>query len=173
MNIDVLKETIETADPYKRFGKVNRVVGLMIESKGPESSIGDVCLIHKKGRKHDPIKAEVVGFRDEHILLMPYVEASNISPGSLVEATGESLKVKVGTGLIGEVVDAFGEPLDGSMLPKGLAPVSTDQSPPNPMDRPPIREKMGVGVRVIDSLLTVGTGQRIGIFAGVVLEKVP
>lgn len=97
---------------------------------------------------------------------MPYVEASNISPGSLVEATGESLKVKVGTGLIGEVVDAFGEPLDGSMLPKGLAPVSTDQSPPNPMDRPPIREKMGVGVRVIDSLLTVGTGQRIGIFAG-------
>lgn len=97
---------------------------------------------------------------------MPYVEASNISPGSLVEATGESLKVKVGTGLIGEVVDAFGDPLDGSMLPKGLAPVSTDQSPPNPMDRPPIREKMGVGVRVIDSLLTVGTGQRIGIFAG-------
>lgn len=94
-----------------------------------ESSIGDVCLIHKKGRRHDPIKAEVVGFRDENILLMPYVEASNISPGSLVEATGESLKVKVGTGLIGEVVDAFGDPLDGSMLPKGLAPVSTEQSP--------------------------------------------
>ncbi|UYO36937.1 flagellar protein export ATPase FliI [Bacillus zhangzhouensis] len=166
MKMDVLKETIETADPYKRFGKVNRVVGLMIESKGPESSIGDVCLIHKKGSKHHPIKAEVVGFRDENILLMPYVEASNISPGSLVEATGESLKVKVGTGLIGEVVDAFGDPLDGSMLPKGLVPVSTDQSPPNPMDRPPIREKMGVGVRVIDSLLTVGTGQRVGIFAG-------
>ncbi|MBX7000104.1 flagellar protein export ATPase FliI [Bacillus aerophilus] len=166
MNIDVLKETIETADPYKRFGKVNRVVGLMIESKGPESSIGDVCLIHKKGSKNHPIKAEVVGFKDENILLMPYVEASNISPGSLVEATGESLKVKVGTGLIGQVVDAFGDPLDGSMLPKGLAPVSTEQSPPNPMDRPPIREKMGVGVRVIDSLLTVGTGQRIGIFAG-------
>ncbi|MHC9080915.1 flagellar protein export ATPase FliI [Bacillus altitudinis] len=166
MNIDVLKETIETADPYKRFGKVNRVVGLMIESKGPESSIGDVCLIHKKGSKNHPIKAEVVGFKDENILLMPYVEASNISPGSLVEATGESLKVKVGTGLIGQVVDAFGDPLDGSMLPKGLALVSTEQSPPNPMDRPPIREKMGVGVRVIDSLLTVGTGQRIGIFAG-------
>lgn len=166
MNIDVLKETIETADPYKRFGKVNRVVGLMIESKGPESSIGDVCLIHKKGSKNHPIKAEVVGFKDENILLMPYVEASNISPGSLVEATGESLKVKVGTGLIGQVVDAFGDPLDGSMLPKGLAPVLTEQSPPNPMDRPPIREKMGVGVRVIDSLLTVGTGQRIGIFAG-------
>ena len=100
-------------------------------------------VLFTKGSKNHPIKAEVVGFKDENILLMPYVEASNISPGSLVEATGESLKVKVGTGLIGQVVDAFGDPLDGSMLPKGLAPVSTEQSPPNPMDRPPIRVKNG------------------------------
>jgi len=138
----------------------------MIESKGPASSIGDLCLIYAKGQSGKVIKAEVVGFQEENILLMPYLEAASIAPGSIVEATGESLRVKVGTGLIGQVIDAFGEPLDGKLLPKGLSPVSTEQSPPNPMKRPPIREKMGVGVRSIDSLLTVGKGQRIGIFAG-------
>ncbi|MFN2746227.1 MULTISPECIES: flagellar protein export ATPase FliI [Bacillus] len=161
-----LLEAIETADSYKRYGKVKQAVGLMIESKGPECSIGDVCKIYTKGDGPKAIKAEVVGFKDQNILLMPYLEASNIAPGSIVEATGESLKVKVGSGLIGQVVDAFGTPLDGSALPKGLAPVSTDQAPPNPMKRPPIREKMAVGVRSIDSLLTVGKGQRVGIFAG-------
>ncbi|WP_411802374.1 flagellar protein export ATPase FliI [Bacillus haynesii] len=161
-----LLECIETADSFKRYGKVKQAVGLMIESKGPECSIGDVCKIYTKGDGPNAIKAEVVGFKDQNILLMPYLEAANIAPGSIVEATGESLRVKVGSGLIGQVVDAFGNPLDGSALPKGLAQVSTDQAPPNPMKRPPIREKMAVGVRSIDSLLTVGKGQRVGIFAG-------
>ena len=164
--LEQLLECIETADSYKRYGKVKQAVGLMIESKGPECSIGDVCKIYTKGDGPKAIKAEVVGFKDQNILLMPYLEAANIAPGSIVEATGESLRVKVGSGLIGQVVDAFGNPLDGSVLPKGLAQVSTDQAPPNPMKRPPIREKMAVGVRSIDSLLTVGKGQRVGIFAG-------
>ncbi|TWN90396.1 putative ATP synthase YscN [Bacillus paralicheniformis] len=164
--LEQLLECIETADSYKRYGKVKQAVGLMIESKGPECSIGDVCKIYTKGDGPKAIKAEVVGFKDQNILLMPYLEADNIAPGSIVEATGESLRVKVGSGLIGQVVDAFGNPLDGSTLPKGLAQVSTEQAPPNPMKRPPIREKMAVGVRSIDSLLTVGKGQRVGIFAG-------
>ncbi|WP_412676059.1 flagellar protein export ATPase FliI [Bacillus paralicheniformis] len=164
--LEQLLECIETADSYKRYGKVKQAVGLMIESKGPECSIGDVCKIYTKGDGPKAIKAEVVGFKDQNILLMPYLEAANIAPGSIVEATGESLRVKVGSGLIGQVVDAFGNPLDGSALPRGLAQVSTDQAPPNPMKRPPIREKMAVGVRSIDSLLTVGKGQRVGIFAG-------
>ncbi|MED1126425.1 flagellar protein export ATPase FliI [Bacillus paralicheniformis] len=166
MMLEQLLECIETADSYKRYGKVKQAVGLMIESKGPECSIGDVCKIYTKGDGPKAIKAEVVGFKDQNILLMPYLEAANIAPGSIVEATGESLRVKVGSGLIGQVVDAFGNPLDGSALPRGLAQVSTDQAPPNPMKRPPIREKMAVGVRSIDSLLTVGKGQRVGIFAG-------
>ncbi|CAN2252304.1 flagellar-specific ATPase subunit of export apparatus [Bacillus subtilis] len=166
MKTQSLIDCIEMMDSYKRYGKVKRVIGLMIESKGPASSIGDVCLIYAKGQSGKVIKAEVVGFQEENILLMPYLEAASIAPGSIVEATGESLRVKVGAGLIGQVIDAFGEPLDGKLLPKGLSPVSTEQSPPNPMKRPPIREKMGVGVRSIDSLLTVGKGQRIGIFAG-------
>lgn len=166
MKTQSLIDCIEMTDSYKRYGKVKRVIGLMIESKGPASSIGDLCLIYAKGQSGNVIKAEVVGFQEESILLMPYLEAASIAPGSIVEATGESLRVKVGAGLIGQVIDAFGEPLDGKLLPKGLSPVSTEQSPPNPMKRPPIREKMGVGVRSIDSLLTVGKGQRIGIFAG-------
>lgn len=162
-----LLDSINVIDSYKRFGKVARVVGLMIESKGPESSIGDVCHIHiagvKKGRK---VLAEVVGFRDEYVILMPFTNVNDISPGSIVEATSKPLQVKVGSSLIGQVVDSLGMPLDGSALPKGLSNVPTDQSPPNPMDRPPIEEKIEVGVRVIDSLLTVGNGQRVGIFAG-------
>ncbi len=161
-----LIQSIDALDSYKRYGKVKRVVGLMIESRGPESSIGDLCYIYAGSSNKSKIPAEVVGFKDENVLLMPYLQVTNISPGSIVEATEEPLMVKVGTGLIGQVVDSFGLPLNESSLPKGLSNVPTDQSPPNPMKRPPIHEKIEVGVRVIDSLLTVGKGQRVGIFAG-------
>jgi flagellum-specific ATP synthase len=153
-------------DPYKRFGKVTRVIGLMIESKGPESSIGDLCYIHIGNKKKQKIQAEVVGFRDEYVLLMPYSTIQDISPGCMVEATGKPLEVKVGTALIGRVIDALGEPLDHQRLPKGLTSVPIDQAPPSPMTRPPITEPIEVGVKMIDSLLTVGKGQRVGIFAG-------
>ncbi|MDQ0230534.1 flagellar protein export ATPase FliI [Metabacillus malikii] len=158
--------TINNLDSYKRYGKVNKVVGLMIESRGPNSSIGDLCYIYTGVNKQEKIPAEVVGFKDENVLLMPYYQVTDIAPGSIVEATDAPLKVKVGAGLVGKVVDAFGQTLDDSALPRGLTYVPTDQSPPNPMKRPPIHEKIEVGVRVIDSLLTVGKGQRVGIFAG-------
>jgi flagellum-specific ATP synthase len=162
-----LLDSIDSLDSYKRFGKVARVVGLMIESKGPEASIGDVCHIFIGGSKKErKVLAEVVGFRDEYVILMPFTNVKDISPGSIVEATSKPLQVKIGSGLIGKVVDSLGMPLDGSLLPKGLSNTLTDQSPPNPMERPPINEKIEVGVRVIDSMLTVGTGQRVGIFAG-------
>lgn len=161
-----LLEQIDQLDTFKRFGRVKRVVGLMIESQGPESSIGDVCFIHVGTAKKRKIQAEVVGFKDENVILMPYTTIQDISPGSLVEASLRPLEIKVGMGLIGNVIDSLGQPLDGSILPKGLTSVPTEQSPPNPMERPPIEEAIEVGVRVIDSLLTVGNGQRVGIFAG-------
>lgn len=138
----------------------------MIESQGPESSIGDVCNIHIGTKHKRSIKAEVVGFNDGNIILMPYTTVQDISPGCLVEASSEPLEIKVGPGLIGTAIDALGMPLDGSVLPKGLKSVPIDQEPPNPMTRPPISQSMEVGVRLIDGLLTVGTGQRLGIFAG-------
>ncbi|MEZ2715226.1 flagellar protein export ATPase FliI [Niallia circulans] len=161
-----LLSSISSIDTYKQYGRVKKVVGLMIESQGPESSIGDVCNIHI-GTKHKRIiKAEVVGFNEGNIILMPYTTVQDISPGCLVEASSEPLEIKIGPGLIGTAVDALGTPLDGSMLPKGLKSVPIDQEPPNPMTRPPISQSMEVGVRLIDGLLTVGTGQRLGIFAG-------
>ncbi|MBS4172517.1 flagellar protein export ATPase FliI [Bacillus sp. FJAT-49736] len=162
-----LLSRISTIETYKRFGKVNRVVGLMIESVGPESSIGEVCYIHVGGKTQGrKIMAEVVGFKEENVILMPYTDIQEISPGSLVEASGHSLEVKVGNSLIGKVIDSLGNPLDNSPLPKGLKAIRTEQAPPNPLTRPPITEEIELGVRAIDSLLTVGKGQRVGIFAG-------
>lgn len=167
MKAEELLSIIPEVETYKRYGKVKRVVGLMIESLGPESSIGDVCWIRVGGKKHHrKIQAEVVGFKDEYVILMPYADIQDIAPGSLVEATSKPLEVKVGSTLIGKVIDSLGNPMDGSVLPKGLKSIPTEQSPPNPLKRPPISEEIEVGVRAIDSLLTVGKGQRIGIFAG-------
>ncbi|PLR77636.1 flagellar protein export ATPase FliI [Bacillus sp. V3-13] len=161
-----LIDHIDELDSFKRFGRVKRVVGLMIESQGPQSSIGDLCYIHVGNNRKKVIQAEVVGFREENVILMPYTTVQDISPGSLVEATLKPLEIKVGASLVGSVIDSLGMPLGGSALPKGLTAVPTEQAPPNPMSRPPITETIEVGVRMIDSLLTVGTGQRIGIFAG-------
>src|SRR5690606_5888399 len=133
------------------YGKVLRVIGLMIESEGPHANIGDVCYIHSFRNEKNPILAEVVGFNNEKIILMPYSEVNEIGPGCLVESTGKPLNVKVGRSLIGSVIDSLGRPLDESPLPKGLTNIPTEQAPPNPMLRPPISEPIQVGVKAIDS----------------------
>lgn len=163
-----LIERIPKLETLKKFGKVNRVVGLMIESQGPESSIGDVCKIHVNSPKngHQIILAEVVGFNNEYVVLMPYTSIREISIGCLVEGTGKPLEIKVGPELIGKVLDSMGNPFDGSALPRGLVTVQTEQDPPNPLERPPIKDQLEVGVKAIDGMLTVGNGQRVGIFAG-------
>jgi len=163
-----LIEHIPNIPTFKKFGRVTRVVGLMIESQGPDSSIGDVCKIHVETSKngHQIILAEVVGFKDEIVVLMPYTSLREISIGCLVEGTGAPLEIKVGPELIGKVLDSMGNPIDGTLLPKGLMSVPTEQDPPNPLTRPPINERLEVGVKAIDGMLTVGNGQRVGIFAG-------
>ncbi|MUK89915.1 flagellar protein export ATPase FliI [Ornithinibacillus sp. L9] len=166
MNVTHYFSAIEQADTYKRYGKVQQVVGIMIESQGPDANIGEVCYIHPASSSKRKILSEVVGFNNEKIILMPYSELTDIGPGCLVESTGKSLAIKVGRGLIGKVINSLGESLDDTALPKGLASFPTDQSPPNPMARAPISEPIQVGVKAIDSMLTVGKGQRIGIFAG-------
>ena len=163
-----LIEYIPNISTFKKFGKVTRVVGLMIESQGPDSSIGDVCKIHVNSpiNGHQIILAEVVGFKDEIVVLMPYSSLREISIGCLVEGTGKPLSVKVGPELIGKILDSMGEPYDGYALPRGLVSIPTEKEPPNPMTRPPIDERLEVGVKAIDGMLTVGSGQRVGIFAG-------
>jgi flagellum-specific ATP synthase len=167
MKAEDLLSHITQIPTFKKYGKVKRAVGLMIESQGPESSVGEVCHIHIVSRgAAKVIQAEVVGFNGELVILMPYSNMQDISPGSLVEATSRPLEIKIGPSLIGKVLDSLGNPLDGSSLPSGLSTTYTDQEPPNPLSRPPIDEPMEVGVKAIDSMLTVGKGQRIGIFAG-------
>jgi len=166
MNKDFFFEAITQADPFKHYGKVQQVVGLMVESEGPAANIGEVCLIHSGVSHKEPVLSEVVGFNKEKIILMPYGEINEIGPGCLVESTGKPLTVKIGRGLIGKVVDSLGRTLDETRLPKGLTKFLTEQAPPNPMLRPRILEPFQVGVKAIDALLTVGKGQRVGIFAG-------
>src|SRR5699024_10375717 len=144
MNIDPYVTAIEQADTYKRYGKILRVVGLMIESQGPAAKIGEVCYIYASSSNKEPILAGVVGFNSEKIILMPYAEVTEIGPGCLVESTGKPLTIKVGRGLIGYVLDSLGKPLDNSFLPTGLSNYLTDRPPPNPMDRKRITEPIQV-----------------------------
>jgi flagellum-specific ATP synthase len=152
-------------DAIRMNGRVAQVIGLTIESEGPESAVGDVCLIYPQKRAN-PIKAEVVGFRDNRVILMPLGELHSIGPGCEVVATGKPLCVKVGFELLGKVLNGLGDPLDDSMLPARMSEYSTHHAPSNPLRRPRVLEPISVGVRCIDGLLTIGKGQRVGIFAG-------
>jgi flagellum-specific ATP synthase len=155
---------IDRADLVVRRGRVRDVIGLIIEASGLEAEVGEVCLI-ETGRDREPVPAEVVGFRDSRTLLMPLGEMSGIGPGKPVTAEGEAFRVPVGEALLGQVVDAFGRPLDGSTLPPtGSRSAAAD--PPEPLGRPRIEKRLALGVRALDGFVPCGQGQRLGIFAG-------
>ncbi|RNF38754.1 flagellar protein export ATPase FliI [Planococcus salinus] len=156
---------LEEVEPVKKHGKVIQVIGLTIESRGPNAKVGELCLLYPN-HYDPPVEAEVVGFKEHKLLLMPLKDIAQIGPGCLVVATGVPLQIKVGPSILGKVLDGMGNPLDDSTLPKGLKKYSTNNSPPNPLQRPRIDKPLEVGVRAIDGLLTVGQGQRIGVFAG-------
>lgn len=146
------------------LGKVSQVVGLVIESNGPTSRVGDVCMISTDSAGEVP--CEVVGFRGEKVLLMPLGELTGIKAGNIVRATNQVLKVSVGTELLGRVVNALGEPIDNLGPADTLQTYPNIASPPNAMERAMIEHPFATGVKAIDSMLTMGIGQRVGIFAG-------
>ena len=148
---------------FKRKGRVENVGGLTIESAGPEAKLGDLCRIYPAQEEYKPIMAEVVGFKDRKTLLMPCDKTDGIGLGCIVENVGEPLTVPVSNDLLGKVLDGLGR-IDGSYL--AGTPYSVEAQPPDPMDRKIIAEVLPLGVRAIDGLMTVGKGQRIGIFAG-------
>ncbi|WP_054706763.1 flagellar protein export ATPase FliI [Bacillus sp. JCM 19041] len=166
----MLKQLIEEVthlNPYKWYGYVKQVTGLTIESAGPRTFIGELCYILVGRHSKQKIRAEVVGFREDRVLLMPIDDMMQIEPGSLVEATGKPLSIPVGSHLIGQVLNGTGENLyPHNNNNKHQTVYSTENQPPNPMERPRIHEVMSVGVKAIDGLLTMGKGQRVGIFAG-------
>ena len=156
---------IRSAETMILTGKIENIVGMSIEASGGRAAIGDICRIYSN-ESGGQIPAEVVGFKNDHILLMPYANMSGISAGNFVRNTGKRLTLPVGPFLRGRVINALGQPIDGGE-PFGRGDTfSIDSGYINPMTRPPIRERMEFGVKAIDSLLTIGKGQRIGIFAG-------
>ncbi|MBM7613657.1 flagellar protein export ATPase FliI [Alkaliphilus hydrothermalis] len=158
-------DNLDRTDLIKYTGRVSQVIGLTIESQGPAVKIGEVCIIYPlKGAV--PVLSEVVGFKGKHVLLMPLGEMEGIGPGSLVEATGDTLRVKVGDELLGRVLDGLGNPIDGKGALGTHRTYPAMGIPPNPLARTKISQPLSVGVRTIDGLLTCGNGQRIGIFAG-------
>lgn len=158
-------EALRHIDPVRINGKVTQVIGLTIESEGPDVRIGDVCHIYPS-RAKEPVIAEVIGFRNNKVILMPLGELEAIGPGCDVVSTGKPLTVQVGHELLGKVLNGLGQPLDGSHLPAKMTHYSTNNLPSNPLKRPRVLEPISVGVRCIDGLLTIGKGQRVGIFAG-------
>ena len=151
------------------YGKVNKVVGLTVESVGPPAKLNDLCeIISKDGQTK--VMAEVVGFRENKVLLMPYDSVDGIVLGATVRNTGDVLQVAVGENLLGKVRDGIGRPMDGSTLAGSTLDASEyypiDAPSPDPLKRKLIDEVLPLGVKAVDGLLTIGKGQRIGIFAG-------
>lgn len=160
---NLLAQTVEQTEPITAQGRVSKIVGLMVEAAGPRASVGEYCHIVTRSGKELP--AEVVGFRDSTTLLMPLAELEGIAPGDRVLPQSQRLTVSVGPGLLGRILDGLGLPMDGRPL-STEASYTLQNSPPNALLRPRIREVLSVGVRTIDGLITIGRGQRIGIFAG-------
>lgn len=159
--LDIINKT----ETIKEIGKITEIIGLTIESDGPQSSIGDLCYIYNNfGDK--PIMAEVVGFRQDKILLMPLGSPDGIKPGALVVNTGEPMKIGIGNQLIGRVLDGLGRPIDTLGEIRFSEYRSTQADAINPLKRKRINEPLVLGIKSVDGFATVGKGQRVGIFAG-------
>jgi flagellum-specific ATP synthase len=158
-------DALQASDLARRRGRVSDLIGLIIEATGVQVEIGEVCLVGE-GRDRPPVATEVVGFRGGRTLLMPLGELHGIGPGTTVHPTGSPFRVAVGEPLLGRVIDGLGAPLDGFEPPAGTSWRSTSGPPPDALTRPRIVDRVGLGVRALDTLVPCGRGQRLGIFAG-------
>ncbi len=165
IDFDPYYKVLDSTPLVKMHGKVTQVIGLTIESEGPSVQMDELCHIYRKNSLV-PVRAEVVGFRGNRVLMMPIDDMTGIAPGCEVRATGQPLSVKVGPKLLGRVLDGLGNPIDGKGPLEWEVEYPVLNNPPNPFTRPVISTVMPLGVRAIDSLLTFGRGQRVGIFAG-------
>ena len=165
IDFDKYHKTLEKMDTLERAGRVTKIVGLAVEASGPASKIGDICNMYTLDGTRS-IQSEIVGFREGQTLLMPFGSVEGIGLGSYVVYTGTSLKVPVGKQFTGRILDALGNPFDDLPAPETEAWYSADNAPPNPLARERIHEVLPLGVKAIDGMLTVGRGQRLGIFSG-------
>jgi flagellum-specific ATP synthase len=165
IDISRFAKSLERLDPVRSLGKVVDVAGLVIESSGPSAQIGELCEIHYD-RSKPPMVAEVVGFHNGRVQLMPFGQLDGVRIGSEVMGTRTSHQVAVGDSLLGRVLDGLGNPADEKGRLTNTKFVPAHREPPNALTRKRIEEPLQVGVRAIDGCLTLGRGQRVGIFAG-------
>jgi flagellum-specific ATP synthase len=164
MNLPVYYEKLARTETCRWIGQVTELVGLLVESNGPSAGVGDFCEINTQSGR--VIRTQVIGFRDGRVLSMPLEETDGLHLGDPITARTEDARMEVGPQLLGRVIDGFGKPLDGLGPIGAKEPYDLFASPPGPLDREPIGEPLATGIRAIDSLLTCGKGQRIGIFGG-------
>ncbi len=165
ISFEKYRNALNKIETIERTGKVTQVIGMTIEAQGPSVELGEICHLYNLKRT-DYVKAEVVGFRENRVLLMPLGEIQGIGPGSFVVSTHDCLTVPVGESLVGRILDGLGSPMDGKGPLSDYIQVPTQNNPPNPLTRKRISEPVTLGIKAIDGLLTCGRGQRLGIFAG-------
>ena len=159
------QEQLHRLPAFVREGEVVASNGLVVEAIGPDAHLGELCELHKTGSA-EPLLMQVIGFRDGRVLLMPMGQASGLRVGDRLRALGHSLRIPVGMGMLGRVVDAFGAPLDGKGALAADAHYEVYRAPIDPLSRREEDTVLETGVRVVDTLLPMGKGQRIGVFAG-------
>ncbi len=168
--LDKYFKIIHSTNTILHLGKVVEVNGFTVISEGPpDTSIKDICRIEKENGKY--LYCEVMGFKGKHLILMPFGSPDGIYPGATVHNTNQKAKILVSEKMLGRVFDGLGNPIDGELAYYEGEYRDADNSPPNPMEREPIRSILVTGIKAIDGLLTVGKGQRIGIFAGTGVGK--
>lgn len=160
-----LTQRVRETRVLQNRGRVAQVIGLIIESEGPLAGVGEVCRI-ASARRDGFTLAEVVGFRDRHVLLMPLGETHGIQPGSEVIALGRPLQAPVGDSLMGRVLDGLGNPIDGKGPLGADRHISVNVQPPHPLRRQRIKQSFHTGIKALDTFVPCGRGQRLGIFAG-------
>ena len=163
--LENLARRVQETEVIRNHGRVVQLIGLVIESEGPLASVGEICRIESAGHEGSTL-AEVVGFRNHHVLLMPLGELHGIHPGSEVIALGSALRVPVGDELMGRVIDGLGQPFDDLGPIQGADHVSLNLQPPHPLKRQRINDCFRTGIKAIDTFTPCGRGQRLGIFAG-------
>ncbi len=163
VDFDALRARLAETSALRPVGTVRSVTGLSVRVALPGARVGDVVVLRRRG---DPLFAEVVGFDQGEAVAIPLGELSGVGPDDPVESTGAPLSIGAGPALLGRVLDGLGRPVDGLPAPEGLTSVPVDRAPPAALGRRPVSEPLWTGVRAIDGLLTLGVGQRVGLFAG-------
>jgi flagellar biosynthesis/type III secretory pathway ATPase len=163
VDLEALRARLAMTSTLRPVGRVVGVTGLLVRLTMPGARVGDLVIIRRRG---GGLGAEVVGFEGGQALALPLGDLGGVGPDDAVEATGGALEVGAGPELLGRVLDGLGRPIDGRAPPERLRPVAVDRAPPPALGRRLVEEALSTGIRAIDGLLTLGTGQRVGLFAG-------